>query len=75
MNTYPGRVFKNKRMGGHMGNANVTVRNLRVMGIYGDENIVLLSGSVPGANGDTIRIFETKPKKVKKVLVSTAKKK
>lgn len=75
MNTYPGRVFKNKRMGGHMGNANVTVRNLRVMGVYGDENIVLLSGSVPGANGDVVRIFETKPKKAKKAAVVATKKK
>jgi len=73
--TYPGRVFKNKRMAGQMGNANCTVRNLKVVGIYADERLVLLSGSVPGGNGSIIRIFETKPKKVKKVVQATAKKK
>lgn len=73
--TYPGRVFKNKRMAGQMGNANCTVRNLKVVGVYADENLVLLSGSVPGGNGSIIRIFETKPKKVRKVVQVTAKKK
>jgi large subunit ribosomal protein L3 len=76
MNTYPGRVFKNKRMAGQMGNANVTVRNLKVVGIYADENLVLLSGSVPGAAGSIVRIFETKAKKEKRVVAApTAKKK
>ena len=73
--TYPGRVFKNKRMPGQMGNANVTVRNLKVVGVYADEHVVLLSGSVPGGNGTLIRIFETKPKKVKKVIAPTTAKK
>lgn len=74
-NTYPGRVFKNKRMAGQMGNANVTVRNLKVVGVYADERLVLLSGSVPGGNGSVIRIFETKPKKAKKVVAVATKKK
>jgi large subunit ribosomal protein L3 len=67
MGTYPGRVFKNKRMPGQMGNENVTVRNLKVMGVYADERLVLLSGSVPGANGGIIRIYETKKKAPKKI--------
>jgi len=76
MGTYPGRVFKNKRMPGQMGNANVCIRNLKVMGIHTDENLLLLSGSVPGGNGSIVRIFETKPKKVivKKVVAPTKKK-
>jgi len=76
MGTYPGRVFKNKRMPGQMGNANTTIRNLKVMGIHTDERLLLLSGSVPGGNGSTVRIFETKPKKVvKKIVAPTTKKK
>ena len=77
MGTYPGRVFKNKRMPGQMGNANVCIRNLKVMGVHTDENLLLLSGSVPGGNGSIVRVFETKPKKVvvKKAVAPTTKKK
>ncbi len=75
MGTYPGRVFKNKRMPGHMGHENVTVRNLKVMGVYADENLVLISGSVPGPNGGIIRIYETKPKARKKIMPTAGKKK
>ncbi len=74
-NTWPGRVFKNKRMPGQMGNENVTVRNIKVGGLYIDQNVMLLSGAVPGATGSLVRIFETKPPKAKKIVAPTAKKK
>lgn len=44
----PSRVFKGMRMAGHMGNARVTVQNLRVVGIRADENVLLIKGAVPG---------------------------
>jgi large subunit ribosomal protein L3 len=74
-NTWPGRVFKNKRMPGHMGDENVTVRNIKIVGLYLDQNLMLLGGSVPGGNNSLVRIFETKAKKVKKIVAPTAKKK
>lgn len=48
--TFPGRVFKGTRMAGHMGNKQVTVRNLRVVGVDSDRHLVLVKGAVPGAN-------------------------
>ncbi len=44
----PGKVFKNKKMPGQMGNMNLTVQNLTVAGIEADKNIVLIRGAVPG---------------------------
>lgn len=46
----PSRVFKGKKMAGRTGNNRVKVENLRIVKIYAQENLVLLSGSVPGAN-------------------------
>ena len=48
---FPSRVFKGMRMSGHMGNARVTVRNLRVLGVEKDDNLLVVEGSVPGPNG------------------------
>jgi large subunit ribosomal protein L3 len=39
------------RMSGHMGNSQVTVRNLRVLGVDKDENLLVVEGSVPGPQG------------------------
>jgi len=44
----PGRVFKNKRMPGHMGTDRRTVQNLRVIDVIPESNLILISGSVPG---------------------------
>jgi large subunit ribosomal protein L3 len=46
----PGRVFKGMRMAGHMGNDRVTVQNLTVMRVDTERNLLLVKGSVPGAN-------------------------
>jgi large subunit ribosomal protein L3 len=51
---YPGRIFKNKRMPGHMGAENVTVQNLKVMGVKAEDNIVLVRGGIPGAIGGLV---------------------
>ena len=47
--SWPSRVFKGMRMGGRMGNDRVKVQNLKVMRVVGDKNLILVSGSVPGA--------------------------
>ena len=39
-------------MSGHMGDARVTVRNLRLLGVDKDDNLLVVEGSVPGPNGD-----------------------
>lgn len=48
--TYPGKVFKNMKLPGQMGSEKVTVRNLEVVQIRPDQNLLFVSGSVPGAN-------------------------
>ena len=57
---FPSRVFKGMRMSGHMGNDRVTVRNLRVLGVDKDENLLVVEGSVPGPNGGYIVITKAK---------------
>ncbi len=47
--SYPSRVFKGLRMAGRMGGERVTVRNLKVVGVIADSNLLLVKGSVPGA--------------------------
>jgi len=49
--SYPSRVFKGMKMGGHMGHARVTVRNLEVVEVHAEENLLLVKGAVPGPNG------------------------
>jgi len=57
---FPSRVFKGMRMSGHMGNARVTVRNLRVLGVDKDDNLLVVEGSVPGPNGGYLVIMKAK---------------
>ena len=47
--SYPGRVFKGKKMAGHWGNERVSVQNLEVVGIRPEENLLLVKGAIPGA--------------------------
>jgi large subunit ribosomal protein L3 len=53
---FPSRVFRGMRMGGHMGHAQVTVRNLRVLGLDKDENLLVVEGAVPGPEGGYVVI-------------------
>ena len=57
---FPSRVFKGMRMSGHLGNAQVTVRNLRVLGVDKEENLLVVEGSVPGPNGGYLVITKAK---------------
>ena len=57
---FPSRVFKGMRMSGHMGNARVTTRNLRILGVDKEENLLVVEGSVPGANGGYLVISKSK---------------
>jgi len=57
--TDPSRVFKSKRMPGHMGHENVTVQNLEVVKVYADRNLLLVKGAVPGPKGGLLVIKET----------------
>jgi large subunit ribosomal protein L3 len=52
--SWPSRVFKGMRMAGRMGNDRVKVQNLRVMKIIADRNVIVVSGSVPGAKNSYI---------------------
>lgn len=52
----PGRVFKGMRMAGRMGNDRVTVQNLKVLRVDTERNLLLVEGSVPGANQGTVLI-------------------
>lgn len=56
----PGWVAKGKKMPGHMGQVRRTVQNLQVLGVREEDNVLLISGSVPGANGDYVVIRESK---------------
>ena len=56
MHTYPGRVFKGTGMPGRMGGNNVRVRNLKVIRVDVENNLILVKGSVPGANGGIVNI-------------------
>ena len=54
--SWPSRVFKGMRMGGRMGNDRVKVQNLKVMRVVGDKNLILVSGSIPGAKNSYVVI-------------------
>jgi large subunit ribosomal protein L3 len=58
--SYPSRVFKGMRMSGHMGVDKVTVRNLRVLGVDRDENLLVVEGAVPGAKDGYVVISKAK---------------
>jgi large subunit ribosomal protein L3 len=77
--SYPSRVFPCMRMHGHMGSDRVTVRNLKVLRVDAENNVIVVRGNVPGANGGYVLIrkaiapkpepqpqLQEKPKKGKK---------
>jgi len=63
MKEHPGRTFKGKKMPGHMGGNRVTTQNLKVIQVRADENLILVKGSIPGANGDIVTIKEALKKR------------
>ena len=54
--SYPARVFKGMRMAGRMGGDKVTVKNLEVLKIFPDKNVIVLKGAVPGPNNSYLNI-------------------
>lgn len=60
----PGKVFKGKKMAGHMGDKNVTIQNLRVVEVDDEKGIIIVSGNVPGSKGKYVSIKDA----VKKAL-------
>jgi large subunit ribosomal protein L3 len=56
-NQTPGRVFKGKKMAGHMGAERVTVQNLEVVRVDADKNLLLVRGPVPGATGSDLVVL------------------
>ncbi len=55
-NQTPGRVFKGKKMSGHMGYRNITVQNLNIINLDFNKNLLLLKGCVPGFNNNIVLI-------------------
>lgn len=66
MKTWPARVAKNKRLPGHMGNVIATQQNLRIVEIREDQNLLLVEGAVPGANGGMVVVKKALKKPLKK---------
>jgi large subunit ribosomal protein L3 len=64
----PGRIFKGKRMAGHMGDVRVTKQNLVVMDVDVEQGIIIVNGSVPGSKGSYVYVSDA----VKKARPATA---
>jgi large subunit ribosomal protein L3 len=58
--TTPGRVFPGKKMSGQHGNSNITISNLKILGIDNNENLLLLKGAIPGKSGNLVSIEVSK---------------
>jgi len=58
--SFPGRVFKGKRMAGRYGAVRVTTRNLRVIAVRPEEHLILVQGAVPGARNGTVVLRKAK---------------
>ena len=59
MSATPSRLFKGKRMAGQYGSKQITVRNLKLVKVDPDNNLLLVEGAVPGPNGGFLVIKET----------------
>ena len=54
--SFPSRVFPGMRMAGHMGDAQVTVRNLEIVQVDGEDNVLMVKGAIPGPNGSYVMV-------------------
>ena len=59
----PGRVWKGKKMSGHMGNATTTVQSLKIVELDVENNVLYVKGAVPGFNGSDLKIKPSLKKK------------
>ena len=62
MCNWPGKVYKERKMPGHMGNVRRTIMGLRVVQIRAEENLLLVKGAVPGFNGSVVYVRNAKKK-------------
>ncbi|MFD2522855.1 50S ribosomal protein L3 [Emticicia soli] len=56
--SFPSRVFKGLRMAGRMGNTRTTIQNLKVLKVISDQNLIVISGSIPGAKNSYITLHK-----------------
>ncbi len=54
----PGRVFKNKKMAGHLGAERVTIQNLQVFAVDAETGVILIKGAIPGSKGSWVYITD-----------------
>ncbi len=66
--TSPGRVIKGKKMPGHMGDRRVTVKNLTVVAVEPEENLILIRGAIPGHNHGIVEIYPSSPEFEKRLI-------
>lgn len=69
-NTSPARVFKGKRMAGRFGNERSTMRNVKLVRVDKDQNLLLIRGAVPGPNGSFVTVMRTN--KVRRIAAAGA---
>ena len=55
-NTFPGKVFKGKKMAGNWGHETVTVQNLKIVKVDTDRNVILVKGAIPGPKGSLVSV-------------------
>ena len=53
---YPARVFKNRKMPGHYGSARITSKRLEILGVEKEKSLLVIKGSIPGANGRLVEV-------------------
>ena len=56
--SYPSRVFKGQRMAGRMGYANTTIRNLKIVKVEKENNLIFVKGAIPGANNSIVELIK-----------------
>ncbi len=56
--SFPSRVFKGQRMAGRMGYANTTIRNLKLVKVEKEKNLIFVKGSIPGANNSIVELIK-----------------
>lgn len=64
---FPAKVYKGRKMPGQMGNKRRTVQNLEIISVRRDDNVILVKGGIPGANGGIVLVRQAKKKKKKEV--------
>lgn len=60
----PGKVFKGKKMAGHLGDARVTIQNLEVVSTDTDRGLIMIKGAVPGSKGGYVLVYDAKKRPV-----------